>query len=81
LRDSIKEANTFIGAVKYIPYETGMLTGLGTYSIAMHKRKEFEHENEARIVHQRIIPTSLGQPGTSIQMSWDPEGKRHLKTV
>lgn len=79
LRDSIKESNSFIGAVKYISYETGMLTELGTYSIAMYKRKEFEHENEARIVQQRIVPASLGQASTSIQMSWDPEA--HIERI
>jgi hypothetical protein len=75
LRDSIAEANTFIGAVSYIPYETVLLKGFGTFSLAMHKRKEFEHENEARIVQQRIPAATPGQVHTSIQMNWDPEAR------
>lgn len=39
----------------------------------MHKRKEFEYEQEARIVGQRTAIAPPGQLDTSIQMTWDPE--------
>jgi hypothetical protein len=79
LRDSLKQANTFIGAVKYIPYETGMLTLLGNFSLAMHKREEFEHEREARIVQGPIMPANSQQPSTSVPMIWDPE--EHIERI
>jgi hypothetical protein len=78
LRDSTSEANTFIGKVDYIPYEAEMLTSdWGNFSLAIHKRKEFEYEHEARIVGHRIA--AAGTLDTSIEMGWDPE--QHLDRI
>ena len=79
LRDSIKEADTYIGAVEYIPYETGMLKRFGQFSPAMHKRQEFEHEREARIVQRRIIAFASARPDSSSPLPWDPEA--HLERI
>ena len=73
LRDSIKATDTFIGKVEYIPYETGMLKRLGQFSPGMHKRQEFEHENEARIVQRRVIDSGSELSVLSVQIAWDPE--------
>ena len=73
LRDSIKAAETFIGMVEYIPYETGTLKRLGQFSPGMHKRQEFEYENEARIVQRRVIDSRSELSVLSAQIAWDPE--------
>lgn len=73
LRDSVETADTFIGKVDYIPYETGMLKRFGQFSPGMHKRIEFEYEHEARIIQRRAIDSGSEQPVLSARIAWDPE--------
>src|ERR1035441_2743983 len=74
LRDSLTEANTYIGAVNYIRFNVEVINSGDSYSLAMHKRKEFEYEQEARIVAWRIAPDSTPRSGpTFVEMDWRAE--------
>ena len=56
LRESLIWPNTHIGEISYINYNLEDIPELGLpsgYPLAMHKRKEFSHEREARIVAWR----------------------------
>jgi hypothetical protein len=72
LRDSLPNVDTYIGKVSYIQYDVEHITTIFDlahgFSFAMHKRKEFSHESEARIVVERPDPTP-----DSIKIPWAPE--------
>lgn len=42
------ETHVYIGKVKYVDYDKGMIDPADVKQWMLHKRKEFEHENELR---------------------------------
>jgi hypothetical protein len=50
----------YVGVVKYIDYEKDWLPEGNTFYPFMHKRKSFSHENEVRIVNQKLPTTDKG---------------------
>jgi hypothetical protein len=72
LRDSIDERNTYIGMVDYINFHVELFAKFDVLSAAMHKRKEFEFEGEARIARWRH--NTPDDPGPlSVKIGWRPD--------
>jgi hypothetical protein len=55
--------DAFVGAVKYIDYDTDYIDVTFAFNYIMHKRKSFEHERELRAV---IWPPSVKKPFDSM---------------
>ncbi|EMH5180009.1 hypothetical protein RGJ03_001673 [Serratia marcescens] len=55
LKNSLPE-NSFLGLVDYIDYETETIPIGNMFNPVMHKRRSFQHENEARVVIRDEIP-------------------------
>ena len=73
LKESLTYESTFIGRVEYIDYEADSNQSDNLLSLAMHKRREFRYESEARIVHLDPGPISDRPPSTlSAVIPWTP---------
>jgi len=77
LCESISRPDTYIGSVSYIRYESDQIAELDVmhgFALAMHKRKEFAHETEARIVAEMSSADSPNQQNPdSIKIPWVAE--------
>jgi hypothetical protein len=79
LRDSLYEPDTYIGKVNYLRFNLDLMENLDpphNFALAMQKRKEFEHESEARIVAARSTPgrDPFQDAGPeSVELPWAPE--------
>lgn len=75
LRASIDSARNqaWVGVVRYLNYDTDLLRPGNAFIPALHKRKQFEYEQEARIVKLWADPaaTAPGQEPSSIAIPWD----------
>lgn len=70
LCDSLTRQNTHIGKMTYISYDTEIFDGVNWFSRALHKRKEFSHEEEARIVSLELT-TSEDMLPESLDIPWE----------
>jgi hypothetical protein len=76
LRESLSTPDTYIGEITYIKYNLEDIAELDLgcgYSLAMHKRKEFEHEKEARIVARRVRLEDRKHFESGLKLPWTPE--------
>jgi hypothetical protein len=75
LRASIDTAHNhaWLGTVRYINYDTELLDPRNVFIRALHKRKQFEYEEEARIVKLWVDPaaTAPAQEPSAISIPWD----------
>jgi hypothetical protein len=76
LRASLDDPTTYLGIVTYVDFETEVFSLRNMFNLVMHKRREFEHEDEARLVSWRPPPAKL-QP--SIALPWAPE--EHIQRI
>lgn len=74
LRDSLVDQSQYIGLVKYIDSQSETV-GLGNaFNAAMHKRREFSHENEARIVYPLTFDGDRDEPSPDfVTFTWPVE--------
>jgi hypothetical protein len=83
LRDSLHNDDlTYMGTVKYIDYNTEVISPNNAFNVVMRKRREFEHEREARIVCWRPPASEDWSPADlapSITLEWPPE--EHLQKI
>jgi len=82
LRDSLDDPTTFLGIVSYVDFETEVFSLHNMLNPVMHKRREFKHEDEARVVSWR--PPADGDWLTvelppSIALPWAPE--EHVERI
>jgi hypothetical protein len=80
LRDSLTDERTFIGQVHYINFDSDVIDGGNALNHVMHKRREFEHEHEVRIVKWEAPKADYASPEflaiklpESVALPWDPE--------
>jgi hypothetical protein len=72
LRSSISNGSAWIGTVRYLNYKTDVLLPENVFRVALHKREEFSHENEARIVSLAVNPNPPPTEGpTFLTIPWD----------
>ncbi len=85
LKSSLTDPRTYIGQVKYIDYDRDVIRGDNVLNQVMHKRREFEHEREARIVSWQMISLpneparDFTNPPPAISLRWEPE--QHLERI
>lgn len=74
LRDSLTYPNTHIGKIKYVDYNNLEEFHIADtfFSVALHKRKEFGHEEEVRIVHLNLLSPDESRP-EFLDIPWDAE--------
>lgn len=74
LRDSLTYPNTHMGKVAYVDYNNLEQFQIADafFSVALHKRKEFGHEEEVRIVHLDVLSSDDERP-QALDVSWDVE--------
>jgi hypothetical protein len=74
LRDSLTYPNTHIGKIAYVAYNSLEQFEIvdAFFSLAFHKRKEFGHEEEVRIVHLDLLSSDDERP-EALDVSWDVE--------
>lgn len=79
LRTMITTASAWIGEVRYLDYETDLLSPGNALKVALHKRREFSHEKEARIVSLPNLEfsTPADRP-TFISLSWQVEAVKKI---
>lgn len=80
LKQSITDASTRLGAVRYLDYGSQLLPSDNWLQPIMHKRQNFEYEKEVRVVRWRqdetdpLLATPDGElPPSGYEMEWDPE--------
>jgi hypothetical protein len=72
LRSAISTGNAWIGTVTYRDYKTDVLLPGNVFRVALHKRKEFSYEKEARIVSFGANPDPPPAEGPPhITIPWD----------
>jgi hypothetical protein len=74
LRTLISTDSAWIGEVQYLDYESDLLSPGNAFKVALHKRIEFSHEKEARIVSfgNVAFATPADRP-TAISIPWQVE--------
>ena len=73
LRDSLTYPNTHIGKIEYVAYNLEQFQITDTFlSVALHKRREFGHEAEVRIVHLDLLSSDETRP-EFLDVPWDVE--------
>ncbi len=79
LAESIEaDDQIFIGRVTYVDYENYYFPDANLYSVVMHKRAAFSHENEVRLVKRVAKGEDSDQP-LGITIEWDP--MEHVSAV
>jgi hypothetical protein len=77
VQSALNDSETYIGLITYLDYETDTFKSGNVLYPAMHKRKAFEHEREARIVKIQArywgetAESRVGHPPTAVTVEWD----------
>jgi hypothetical protein len=74
LRTSISDGTAWIGVVSYLDFDMDLLAPGNTFAVALHKRREFTYEQEARILGfgTYAMATPTDRP-SSVSLRWQPE--------
>jgi hypothetical protein len=74
LRTSVSNGSAWIGAVSYLDFDSDLLGPGNAFVVALHKRREFAYEQEARILSFGTYPmaTPADRP-PSVSLPWQPE--------
>ena len=68
------QTNAYLGTVTYIDYATALLTVGNVFTPALHKREQFQYEQEARVVMLWVDAAATApnqEPPPSISIPWD----------